>query len=258
MGYQPGNVRWATPSQNARNRRNNRLITISTITKTLTEWSEFSGISIGILNNRLRRGVNSELLLKPPQYRNKETNNIKYISNIWSKIKIRCYNIKCNHYRNYGGRGIFICSDWKDNFENFKDWILNNLGDRPSPKYQLDRINNDKNYEPGNLRWALPKDNNRNKSDNVFITINGETKTLIEWSEISGVNRFTIKRRLLGGLSDSKLLLPVKRKFDQDILDIIRREITNGESLEHLHRKYKISRRFLTDLAYRRTIYDKK
>ncbi len=68
----------------------------------------------------------------------------------WASMKQRCHNPRTPAYPNYGGRGIEVCQSWRDSFEAF----LADVGLRPSPKHSLDRIDNDGNYEPGNVRWA--------------------------------------------------------------------------------------------------------
>lgn len=85
---------------------------------------------------------------------------------IWSGIIQRCDKTYCINYRDYGGRGIFVCSEWYD-FKTFYDWAVSNgwiLG------LQIDRINVNGNYEPNNCRWVTAKDNARNKR-NSKITI---------------------------------------------------------------------------------------
>lgn len=82
----------------------------------------------------------------------------------------RCENPKDKGYRNYGGRGIRVCDRWHS-FINF----IADMGNRPSDKHQLDRKNNDGNYEPSNCRWATKLENNANTRRNVFLTVNGET-----------------------------------------------------------------------------------
>ena len=87
-----------------------------------------------------------------------------YLYSCWRRIRIRCHNPDNEFYDRYGGRGIQVHSDWLYDFTVFRDWILANLGPRPSGR-SLDRKDNDGNYEPGNLRWATPKEqaNNRRK-----------------------------------------------------------------------------------------------
>lgn len=79
----------------------------------------------------------------------------------WLAIKGRCYNKSYNEYKNYGARGITISSEWVNNPKAFCDYLDNTLGQRPN-NHSLDRINNNGNYEPGNLRWADQKTQIRN------------------------------------------------------------------------------------------------
>lgn len=94
----------------------------------------------------------------------------------WSKIKSRCYDPQYWSYRYYGDRGIKLHEAWIDDYRVFAQDILLSLGDRPSPRYSLDRIDNDGHYEPGNLRWALPRQQALNRSsskspwDNISVS----------------------------------------------------------------------------------------
>ena len=74
--------------------------------------------------------------------------------NTWQHIKQRCYNPENSMYKYYGARGITLYSEWYTSYKTFHDYIISALGNRPSSKYTLDRIDNDKSYIPGNLRWA--------------------------------------------------------------------------------------------------------
>lgn len=78
----------------------------------------------------------------------------------WDAMKSRCYNPKARGYAGYGGRGIAVCDRWRYSFENF----LADMGERPSPEHSLDRIDNDGNYEPGNVRWATRSEQQRNRT----------------------------------------------------------------------------------------------
>ena len=71
----------------------------------------------------------------------------------WQGMKNRCYRKKTWNYSNYGGRGVTVCDAWRESFEAF----YKDVGPRPFPEYSLDRIDNNGNYEPGNMRWTTAK-----------------------------------------------------------------------------------------------------
>jgi len=79
---------------------------------------------------------------------------------IWASMKYRCSNINDSHYHRYGGRGITVCDKWESSFLAF----YKDMGDKPFSEAQIDRIDNDGNYEPNNCHWATPKENVNNRS----------------------------------------------------------------------------------------------
>ena len=108
--------------------------------------------------------------------------------NLWATMKSRCENPNRKKYQSYGARGICVCDEWHD-AKNFCEWALAN-GYKDG--LQLDRINNDGNYEPSNCRWVTPKENSRNRRNTQYLTINGETKSVAEWCESIDVSAFTV------------------------------------------------------------------
>jgi len=110
---------------------------------------------------------------------------------IWTGMRARCNNPKSKTYRNYGGRGIKVCARWNDSYEHF----LEDMGLRPDGM-QIDRIDNNKGYEPGNCRWVTNITNSRNTRKNVHITLDGETMCVAEWAERLGISRNTLCHRL--------------------------------------------------------------
>lgn len=89
---------------------------------------------------------------------------------VWSGIIQRCTNKRSTGYKNYGGRGIKVCNEWKSS-SGFKQWIDNTDYEKG---LQIDRIDNDGNYEPNNCRWVTPKENSLNKRSTLIVRINGK------------------------------------------------------------------------------------
>lgn len=124
--------------------------------------------------------------------------------NIWKGIKLRCTKRSHASFSNYGGRGITVCDSWRTSFENF----LADVGLRPSTQHQLDRIDNDGNYEPANCRWSTVTENARNKRNSLKLSHNSSTRTLVEWSEITGIKYRTLRMRVELGWSSERALTP--------------------------------------------------
>ncbi len=110
----------------------------------------------------------------------------------YNSAKDRCVNPRNRGYERYGGRGIEF------RFSSFEQFI-DHIGKRPHPASSIERIDVDGHYEPGNVRWASPKEQARNRSSNRFVTINGESKTIAEWAEGAGLDRATFRYRLNAG-----------------------------------------------------------
>ncbi len=85
----------------------------------------------------------------------------------WVGMKQRCYNSNRKEYQNYGGRGIKVCDRWLNDYEAF----LADMGEKPTPKHTLGRVNNDGDYDPLNCRWETRKRQNNNKRNNVQLTL---------------------------------------------------------------------------------------
>ncbi len=128
---------------------------------------------------------------------------------VWSSLRKRCENPACASYANYGGRGIRVCEEWQD-FAIFFEWAI---GAGWQFGLEIDRIDNDGNYEPGNCRFVTTTANQRNKRDNHLVTAFGETKILIEWSEDPrcAIGYCTLVNRLRAGWPpEQAIALPPK------------------------------------------------
>lgn len=111
----------------------------------------------------------------------------------WSSMMTRCNNKKCHAYQSYGGRGIKVHHEWYS-FETF----IKDVGIRPGLEFSIERINNDGNYEPGNVRWADKNTQANNTRKSVRFTHNGKTQTSLEWAKEAGINPSTMRTRLWG------------------------------------------------------------
>ncbi len=120
----------------------------------------------------------------------------------WDSMKQRCSNPNHRQFANYGGRGIRVCRRWQK-FENF----LADMGRRSSDRHSLDRINNNRGYSLANCRWATSTQQNRNNRGNRRITINGVSKTLVEWLETAPISAPTFHRRVKAGMTPARALV---------------------------------------------------
>lgn len=122
----------------------------------------------------------------------------------WRNMLSRCYNHRGGQYKDYGGRGITVCPEWHE-YRNF----LSDMGRRP-PGLTLERIDNNKNYMPGNCRWATRSEQNRNMRSNVILTIAMVTLPLCDWAKELSIHPTTIRTRMKRGWSVADaILIPV-------------------------------------------------
>lgn len=142
----------------------------------------------------------------------------------WRNMIHRCTQPKNKAYSNYGGRGISVCDAWLNSFDAF----LRDVGPKPSPELSLDRLDNDKGYEPGNCAWrtrAEQQANRRSRSGVAIynrkgglrvLTHNGVTLRPTEWAEITGLSTTTIHQRIREGLPPDEVLSKERRKRHSD------------------------------------------
>jgi len=128
----------------------------------------------------------------------------------WKSMFWRCENPNNKWYKDYGGRGITVCDEWR-NPVVFIDWALAN-GWRKG--LSIDRIDNNGNYKPDNCHWVTRKENNRNKRNNHLITFNGKTQPMSQWAEETGINYSVLRDRIcqLRWSIERALTEPVRRR----------------------------------------------
>jgi len=126
---------------------------------------------------------------------------------VWSSMKSRCMNSKNKHYKDYGGRGIYVCSKWQTSFRDF----YSDMGPKPSEDHSLERIDNDKGYFPGNCKWATGFEQANNTRRNHFLVLDGRRLTLSQWAIEIGVDISVIKSRIRYGWSVRRILTETVR-----------------------------------------------
>ena len=128
---------------------------------------------------------------------------------VWKTMKQRCFNPNHKSFHNYGGRGIIVCDEWKDNYQAFYEWSMNN-GYKEG--LSIDRINNDGNYEPSNCRWADRFTQNNNTRQNKPVVIDGVSKTIHQWAREYNIPVEIVRNRLYNKHWDivKALTTPVK------------------------------------------------
>ena len=125
----------------------------------------------------------------------KSKNRLYYV---WRDMLNRCFNESVPDYHSYGGRGITVCDEWKDDFQSFYDWAMENGYDETAKRgaFTLDRIDVEKDYEPSNCRWVDVKLQQNNRRNNVIIEYDGCSYTLAQLSELTGIPYKTLHKRI--------------------------------------------------------------
>jgi len=141
----------------------------------------------------------------------------------WSAMMSRCNNPNSYDYPNYGGRGIKVCSQWKE-YKNF----LVDMGERPEGK-TIGRIDNDGNYEPGNCVWQYPKEQSRNRRNNRLITLQNETRCITEWCKIYNLDVGTVLSRFDRGWSTEEALGLIEKEYKPENDKRVKKLLKIGE-----------------------------
>jgi hypothetical protein len=121
---------------------------------------------------------------------------------VWHGMKNRCSDPTSQRWHRYGGRGIRVCDRWLNSFENF----YADMGPRPGPDYQIDRIDNDGDYEKSNCRWVTRLVNSNNKESNRMIEFRGKTQSLSQWAREVGLTKGALETRMNTGWTVERAL----------------------------------------------------
>lgn len=115
---------------------------------------------------------------------------------VWNDMKSRCADANAAPYKDYGGRGISVCDEWVSSYKAFRDWAVEN---GYADGLTLDRIDVNGDYTPCNCRWVTMKIQSNNKRNNRIVEYNGQSHTVSEWSELTGIRKETLLYRINAG-----------------------------------------------------------
>lgn len=150
--------------------------------------------SCGCYNKEIRKQICIE--------RNTTHNKSKTkVFHTWTNIRQRCNNPNISAYHKYGAKGIKVCERW-NSFENF----FADMGNPPTNKHTIERIDSRGHYEPSNCKWATMEEQQNNRTNNRLIEYNKQKMTLQKWSKLMGIDRKTISRRIDNGWPIEKAL----------------------------------------------------
>ncbi len=138
-------------------------------------------------------------------YKHGKSNTLIY--NIWTSMKGRCLRKTSKDYPNYGGRGIKICDDWKNDFMTFYNWAISN-GYKEG--LTIERINPDGNYEPSNCIWLENEKQALNRRNTILIEFKGKKQSIRKWSEELKINYNTLRDYLAEGKTIENILKTYK------------------------------------------------
>jgi len=158
-------------------------------------------MSCGCYQAELRKSTERAENISKAKTRHGMSNTKLYY--VYNNMIRRCYSPNNERYNNYGDRGIIVCNEWRNNIDSFFEWAI---ATGYTDGLTLDRINVNGNYCPENCRWASQKVQANNRTSNAYITHNGETHTIAEWSDITGLSPKLLYQRKRLGWDDSRIL----------------------------------------------------
>lgn len=176
---------------------------------------------------------------------------------LWQAMKQRCYSPKNQSYKYYHAKGITVCDEWVNDFATFKEWALANGYDYSlSRKEQsLDRKDNSKGYSPENCRFISHSENCKNTDRNIFLTYDGKTMCISDWSKELGIPIGTIRQRLKK-TSDVTLILEQDKMSHRSNTGIKGISIVRGKYQVYVKHQYLGVRETLKEAIELREAYD--
>ena len=134
----------------------------------------------------------------------------KRLNRIYSNMIFRCYDSRSDGYGRYGARGITVCDEWRESFNNFAEWSYAN---GYAENLTIDRIDNDKGYSPSNCRWITSSEQNNNKRTNVYLIIDGERYTVTQAARSVGLSKNKVFGWLYRGDSKEEVIQRLQNEY---------------------------------------------
>lgn len=136
------------------------------------------------------------------------SNERRALKDVWRMMLKRCENPACNSYHNYGARGIKVCPEWHSQAA-FRDWAIHNGYQKG---LDLDRVDNNGNYEPSNCRWVTRAENMNNTRKTIFLEYQGQLLPIADIAKLIGVTKGCLYQRLTAGVSEDRIFTKGKLK----------------------------------------------
>ena len=175
------------------------------------------GTEKNVHGTSLRRGATNGCISCHPGLANQRTHGDtrSRIYNVWSGMIQRCENPNSAAYPRYGGRGIFMCREWRNSYEAFRDWARSN---GYSDSLTIDRSNNDAGYSPSNCRWATYAEQNRNYSRNRPIEHDGRVALIGDFAFEHNLPDDVVRNRVrrYGWTMEAALSAPVQTRMKRE------------------------------------------
>lgn len=173
------------------------------------------------------------------------------LKNRWRAMIGRCHDPKVKCYGDYGGRGITVCDKWRQSFDAF----VADMG-FPGRDDEIDRIDNDKGYEPGNCRWVLRAVNATNRRNTRRITANGRTLHLAGWARKLGCSPSAILARIASGMSEEDAVtMPIPERPNAKLTIVQARRIRAaypGKTMQAIADEFGVSKKTVLNIVHGR------
>jgi len=150
-------------------------------------------------------------------------NGRNFIYRRWQHMIQRCHNPNDGDYARYGAKGVYVCSQWRHGVGGVSGFtvFMEDIGQYCRRHLTLDRIDNSKGYEPGNVRWATAKEQANNRTSTKLLTIDGDTRPLSEWCAMYSIGPKTVLYRLKRGMTHAEAITtPLHSKGKRSNIDV--------------------------------------